>query len=85
MELAKVLKYPLMGEKATFLRAQNKLTFIVDKNASKKEIKEAIETIYNVKPVKITTMITVEGLKKTHITLDASYSAEEIASHFGVL
>jgi len=85
MDTHKVVTYPLMGEKATFLRDQNKLTFIVDKKATKKDIKEAIEVIYNVKTTKITTMITTEGLKKAHVTLDPKYSAEEIASQFGVL
>lgn len=85
MELHKVILYPLMGEKATFLREKNKLTFIVDKKATKKEIKDAIEKIYNIKTIKVTTMITTEGLKKAHITLDPAHSAEEIASQFGVL
>ncbi|MFH1125724.1 MAG: 50S ribosomal protein L23 [Candidatus Altiarchaeota archaeon] len=85
MELDKVILYPLMGEKATFLREKNKLTFVVDKKATKRDIKEAIEKLYNVKAVKVTTMITVEGFKKAHVTLDKSQSAEEIASQFGVI
>jgi large subunit ribosomal protein L23 len=85
MDLHQVILYPLMGEKATFLRVENKLTFIVDRKATKKEIKEAIEKIYNVKTTRITTMMTSEGLKKAHITLDKSYNAEEIASQFGVI
>lgn len=85
MEASKVILYPLVGEKATLLRERNKLTFIVDKKASKKDIKEAIEKMYNVKVVRVTTMITTEGLKKAHVTLDKKYNAEEIASQFGVL
>jgi len=74
-----------MGEKATFLREGNKLTFIVDREASKKDIKEALEKIYSIKITKVTTMMTTEGLKKAHITLDKAHSAEEIASQFGVI
>ncbi|MBM3309469.1 MAG: 50S ribosomal protein L23 [Candidatus Altiarchaeales archaeon] len=85
MELQEVLRYPLMGEKATFLREGNKLTFIVDKKASKSDIKEAIEKLYNVKVSKVKTMSTMEGLKKAYVTLDKAYSAEEIASQFGVI
>ncbi|MDD5111904.1 MAG: 50S ribosomal protein L23 [Candidatus Altiarchaeota archaeon] len=85
MDIHKVITYPLMGEKATLLRDGNKLTFIVDKNATKKDIKNAIETLYNVKTTRITTINTVEGLKKAHIKLDKAYNAEEIASQFGVL
>jgi large subunit ribosomal protein L23 len=85
MDLTKVILYPLMGEKATFLRAGNKLTFVVDRKATKKEIKEAITKVYNVKAVHVTTMITTEGLKKAHITLAEAHNAEEIASQFGVV
>lgn len=85
MEASKVILYPLVGEKATLLREKNKLTFIVDKKATKKDIKGAIEKTYNVKVVRVTTMITTEGLKKAHVTLDKTHSAEEITSQFGVL
>ena len=86
MDPYKVLQYPLMGEKATILReAENKLTFIVDNDATKKDIKEAIEGLYDVKVIKVNVMITADGRKKAHIKLDPKYDAEEIASHFGVL
>ena len=75
-----------MGEKATILREEeNKLTFIVDKKSSKEQIKKAIETLYGVKVVKVNTVITTKGKKKAHIKLSEKHSAEEIASHFGVL
>ncbi len=75
-----------MGEKATILREEeNKLTFIVDKNSSKEQIKKAIETLYGLKVVKVNTIIATKGKKKAHIKLSEKHSAEEIASHFGVL
>ena len=86
MDPHKVLLYPLMGEKATMLREkENKLSFMVAKDAVKKDIKEAVETLYNVKIISLDSMITSTGQKKVHVRLDAKYSAEEVASHFGVL
>ncbi len=86
MDPHKVLLYPIMGEKATMLREkENKLSFIVDKSAGKKDVKEAVESLYNVKIVGLDSMITTTGEKKVHVRLDAKYSAEEVASHFGVL
>ena len=86
MDPHKVIFYPLMGEKATMMRERgNKLTFIVGKNSTKKDVKEAIESLYDVKVIKVDTMITPQGRKKAHVRLDPKYSAEEIASHFGVL
>jgi len=86
MDPYKIILYPLMGEKATMLREkENKLSFIVAKDAEKKDIKEAIESLYNVKVVKLDSMITSTGERKVHVRLDKKYSAEEVASHFGVL
>lgn len=86
MDPHEVILYPLMGEKATMLREkENKLSFIVSKNSTKKDIREAIESLYNVKVIKVNTMITIEGKKKAHVRLDPKDSAEEVASHFGVL
>lgn len=86
MDPHKVILYPLMGEKATMMREKgNKLTFIVDKNSTRRDVKEAIESLYDVKVIKVDTMVTPQGRKKAHIRLDPKYSAEEIASHFGVL
>lgn len=86
MDQYKTLIYPLMGEKATMLREkENKLSFIVDKKSSKKEVKEAVETLYNVKVTGVQTAITSDGRKKAHVKLDKKDSAEEVASRFGVL
>jgi large subunit ribosomal protein L23 len=76
----------MMGEKATGMREkENKLTFIVNKKATKKDVKVAIESLYKVKVIKIDSVNTHDGRKKVHVKLDAKFSAEEIASHFGVL
>ena len=86
MDPHKIVLYPLMGEKATMLREkENKLSFMVAKDAVKKDIKEAVETLYNVKIISLDSMITSTGQKKVHVRLDAKYSAEVVASHFGVL
>lgn len=86
MDHHKILLYPLMGEKATLLREkENKLTFIVSRDSTRKEVKEAVEALYNVKVVQINTMVTSNGEKKAHVRLDPKHSAEEVASHFGVL
>jgi len=78
--------YPLMGEKATILREKgNTLTFVVNPNARKKEIKEAVEKLLGVKVVGVKVMHTTDGKKKAHIRLDSKHNADEIASQMGVL
>jgi large subunit ribosomal protein L23 len=59
-----ILKKPLLTEKSLVERDEhNRYGFIVGKNASKGEIKTAVEKIFNVTVVKINT-ISVTG--KTH-------------------
>ena len=47
---------PIITEKATSLSEQNKVTFKIHKNASKKSVKKSIEKIFKVKVVKINTI-----------------------------
>ncbi|ODS35907.1 50S ribosomal protein L23 [Candidatus Altiarchaeales archaeon WOR_SM1_SCG] len=82
----KILLYPLMGEKATMLREKdNKLTFIVNAQAGKKDIRGAVEKLYNVKVTSVNVINTFQGNKKAHIKLKSEFSADDVASHFGVL
>lgn len=75
-----------MGEKATILREkENKLTFIVYKEATKEDVKVAVEKLYQVKVLTVTSALTPQGKKKVLIKLPAEVSAEEIASKFGMI
>jgi large subunit ribosomal protein L23 len=81
-----VVLYPLMGEKSTGLRErENKLTFVVNKNSTKKEIKEAVEKLYSVEVESVKTMNTTDGRKRALVKLSEKNSADEVASHFGVI
>lgn len=51
---------PVLSEKATALREQNKYTFIVAPSATKIQIKEAVRKLFNVKVVDCTT-VNVQG------------------------
>ena len=56
----KILLSPLITEKAAREESINKYSFIVAKNANKFQIKKAVEEIYGVKTVRIST-VNVEG------------------------
>ncbi|TDV24247.1 large subunit ribosomal protein L23 [Mycoplasmopsis mustelae] len=57
MEITKVIKSPILSEKTDILRTQNNVyVFKVDFAANKFQIKEAIETIFNVKVAKVNTI-----------------------------
>jgi len=81
-----ILLYPLMGEKSTGIREkENKLTFVVNKNSTKNDIKKAIEELYKVEVESVNVMNALDGNKKAYIKLSEKHSADEVASHFGVI
>lgn len=58
-----IIKEPVITEKSTALNQnENQYTFIVDKKAGKTEIRKAIERIYNVHVVGISTVNTKDKL-----------------------
>jgi large subunit ribosomal protein L23 len=81
-----VIKYPLATEKAVrMMESENKLTFIVDRKSTKKEIKESIEKMFNVKVLKVNTMINNEGKKKAFIKLSPENLAMDVATKLGLM
>lgn len=55
--LPDLIRRPIVTEKATRLLEENKYTFEVEKRATKPEIKAAIEDLFEVKVVKVNTLI----------------------------
>ena len=81
-----VLMYPQLAEKSmNMVEIENKLVFIVNPKAAKKDIKEAVEKNFDVKVIKVSTMITTRGRKKAFIKLHPDNSAADIASRLGML
>lgn len=58
-----IIVRPVITEKTMNLLADNKYTFIVDRNANKTEIRKAIEDIFKVKVDKVRT-INARGKKR---------------------
>ena len=44
-----VIKKPLINEKTTILREGNKFTLVVDRNATKADIRQAAEEVFDIK------------------------------------
>ena len=61
----------------------NRLEFLVRRDATKKEIKEAFEELYEVKVEKVNTRICKDG-KHAIIKLTDEYDAKEISMRIGV-
>ena len=80
-----IIKKPLVTENTfDLIEDQNKLVFIVDRKSNKHKIRRAIEDMYNVKVVKVNTLITTKGEKKAFVKLHPNYSAADLAIDLGI-
>jgi large subunit ribosomal protein L23 len=59
-----VIRAPLITEKATLLSEKNQFVFKVSEDATKPEIKAAIETLFKVKVTGVNTLITKGKTKR---------------------
>ncbi len=76
----------VVTEKALRLaEKENKITVIVDRAATKKQIADEIRRLYGVEVEKVNTLITPEGEKKAYVKLAKEYSAMDLLSRLGVL
>ena len=81
-----VIEYPLITEKSVgLIEKENKLVFVVDKSATKHDIKKAVEELYGVKVATVNTMISMMGRKKAYVKLKPEFKASDIATKLKVL
>ncbi|KAK6346908.1 60S ribosomal protein L25 [Orbilia brochopaga] len=81
LDAYKVISHPLNTESAMKkIEEHNTLVFIVDIKANKRQIKAAVNKLYDVKPVKVNTLIRPDGRKKAFVKLGAETDALDIAA-----
>jgi len=81
-----VILYPLMTESASLMvEKENKLVFVVNLKAAKKDVKRAVEELYEVEVEKINVLITPKGEKKAFVKLHPDYKAADVAIKLGIL
>merc|ERR1719263_426210 len=78
MDKYAIIKYPLYTESAMKqIEDNNTLTFIVDIRANKRNIAQAIKSMYEIDLTKINTLIRPDGLKKAYVRLTPEHEALE--------
>ncbi len=86
MDIYNIIKYPLSTEKSIrLMEAENKLIFVVNKKATKKEIKKAAEEMFKVEVVDVNTFVSPEGEKRAYIRFSAKNPAIDIATQMGLM
>jgi len=73
----------LQGTPAQNLKDGNRLEFLVDRRATKPDIRKAFEEIFEVKVDRVNTFVRKDG-KHAIIKLKPQFSAEEIGMRIGV-
>jgi len=81
-----MIKRFVITEKALRLaERENKITIVVERAATKKQIADEVQRLYNVKVEKVNTLITPRGEKKAYVKLAEGYSAMDLLTRLGVL
>ena len=82
----KVIKYPLSTEKSIrLMESENKLIFVVDNKADKKDIKKAIESLFKAKVRKVNTFNSIDGKKRAYVKFSDETPAIDIATQLGLM
>jgi large subunit ribosomal protein L23 len=81
-----ILKYPFVTEKAmVLLENQNRLQFLVQRGATKDQIKREIEKAFDQKVKNVRTLMSARGEKKAIVSFENDKAAEEILSRLGIM
>jgi len=79
------VRFVLTEKSLRLAERENKLTLIVDRGMTKKEIAELMRRNYGVKVVKVNTLITPTGEKKAYVKLAPENNAFELLSRLGLI
>jgi len=81
-----IIQYPVLTEKAVgLIEKENKLVFTIDKKATKAQVKEEFEKLYEVKVEKITVVHSQRGTKRAYIKLKPNFRAVDLATKLKIM
>ncbi len=82
----KIIKAPLSTEKAIRqIEFDNKLVFIIDPRADKRDVKRAVEELFKVKVIKVNIDNSFTGIKKAYVKLGPGSLASDISADLGMI
>lgn len=85
MEPMQTIKYPLATEKSIrLMESENKLIFVVDEKANRKDVKNAVESVFKVKVDKVN-VYTLKGKKRAYVKFAKETPAIDIATNLGLM
>lgn len=82
----KTLRFVLMTEKCVRqIELANEITFVTRRSATKKDISDAFETVFESRVQGVRTVIDQKGRKKAYVRLAEAGQAGEIAIKLGII
>ena len=82
----RIVKYPLTTETAMEkIENDHTLVFIVDILSNKRQIKKAVQDLYNIECVSVNTLIRPDGKKKAFVRLTEDYDTLDVANKIGII
>jgi len=86
MEQNRVIKYPLSTEKSLrLMESENTLIFVVERRATKPDIKDAAEKMFKVKIKNVRTLNDPSGEKRAYIRFSEETPAIDVATNLGLM
>lgn len=77
---------PHLSEKNIGLvESENKLVFIVNEKSNKRQVKWAVEKLFDIKVIKVNILNTTKNRKKAFVKLSPEYVALDVATKLGML
>lgn len=81
-----IILYPLMTEKAIrMVEKENKLTFVVRRDATKQSVKKAVKELFGIDAENVWIINDQKSRKKAIVKLPKSQSAIDLATNLGMM
>lgn len=86
MDPWKIVKHPHLSEKSiNLVERENKLVFVVDEDSNKKDIRWAVEDLFDVNVTGVNTLIDMKGRKRAFVSLSDDDNALDVATKLGMM
>jgi ribosomal protein L23 len=81
-----IIKYPLSTEKSIRqIEFDNKIVFAVHPQATKRDVKKAVEELFKVQVAKVNIQNSFTGIKKAYVKLGPASLASDVSADLGLI
>lgn len=86
MDEYSIIRHPISTEKSIrLIESENKLIFAVDNHATKQQVKQAIEKMFNASVEQVNTFRSAKGEKRAYVKFSRKTPAIDVATTLGLM